>query len=195
MVSSEIQNGNSAADIVTPSATVELSSTDAWYELIREIVAMANAGGGRVEVRCIAENGADVANGCVFSAPIKSAARPKPSESVPQPVRIVNDPDAPALQPQDVDHLYPWRQKDLLRELNSRLGRRFLNSYDIQAVRRQHHLDDRPDFVFNLPGAGRRYSPAVADWIIDQHTRDPEFFHHARTADHEIMKLRRHKPK
>ena len=65
-------------------------------------------------------------------------------------------------------------------ELNRRLGRRMLNSYDIQAVRRQHRLDERPDFVFNLPGAGRRYSPAAADWIMDQYGRDPEFFQHAR---------------
>src|SRR6476660_1622090 len=112
-----------------------------------------------------------------------------------QPVRIVTDPEAPALQPQDVDRLYPWRQKDLLRELNGRLGRRFLNSYDIQAVRRQHRLDEHPDFVFNLPGAGRRYSPAAAEWMLEQHTCDPEFFHRARTADHEIMKLRRRKPR
>jgi hypothetical protein len=112
-----------------------------------------------------------------------------------KPVRIVTDPDAPAMHPQDVDRLYPWRQKDLLRELNGRLGRRALNSYDIHAVRRQHQLDDRPEFVFNLPGAGRRYSPATAEWIMEQFGRDPEFFHRARTADHELMKLRRKKPK
>jgi hypothetical protein len=112
-----------------------------------------------------------------------------------QPVRIVTDPNAPALQPQDVDRLYPWRQKDLVRELNARLGRRMLNSYDIQAIRRQHQLDERPDFIFNLPGAGRRYSPAVADWIIEQLAADPGFFEHARAADHELMRLRRQKPK
>lgn len=112
-----------------------------------------------------------------------------------QPVRIVNDPSAPALQPQDVDRLYPWRQKELVGELNRRLGRRMLNSYDIQAVRRQHRLDDRPEFIFNLPGAGRRYSPAVAEWIMDQYTRDPAFFHRARIADHELMKRHRRKPK
>jgi hypothetical protein len=112
-----------------------------------------------------------------------------------KPVRIVTDPDAPALQPQDVDRLYPWRQKDLMRELNKRLGRRMLNSYDIQAVRRQHRLDDRPDFVFNLPGAGRRYSPAVADWIMSKYAGDSEFFRKARAADHEVMKLRREKPR
>jgi hypothetical protein len=112
-----------------------------------------------------------------------------------QPVRIVTDPNAPALQPQDVDRLYPWRQKDLLRELNSRLGRRTLNSYDIQAVRRQHHLDQRPDFVFNLPGAGRRYSPAAAEWMLSEFAHNPEFFRAARTADSKLMKLRRQKPR
>jgi hypothetical protein len=112
-----------------------------------------------------------------------------------QPVRITTDPDAPALQPQDVERLYPWRQKDLLGELNARLGRRALTTYDIQAVRRHHRLDERPDFVFHLAGAGRRYSPAAADWIIEQHARDPEFFAKARSADQEMLKLRRQKPK
>jgi hypothetical protein len=112
-----------------------------------------------------------------------------------QPVRIVDDPNVPALHPQDVDRLYPWRQKDLVRELNTRLGRRLLNSYDIQAVRRHHRLDERPDFVFNLPGAGRRYSPAAAGWILDQFGRDAEFFRKARAADQEQLKLRRRKPK
>jgi hypothetical protein len=112
-----------------------------------------------------------------------------------KPVRIVNDPDAPPLHPQDVDRLYPWRQKDLVRELNHRLGRHALNSYDIQATRRQHHLDDRPEFVFRLEGAGRRYSPAVADWIMDQYEHDPTFFQQARSADHEMLRMHRRKPR
>jgi hypothetical protein len=130
------------------------------------------------------------------SAPKRRATeRIRLERAVLQPVRIVSDPNAPALQPQDVDRLYPWRQKDLLRELNARLGWRALNSYDIQAVRRHHRLDERPEFVFNLPGAGRRYSPAVADWIIEQHQRDAAFFQRARAADQELLKLRRKKPR
>jgi hypothetical protein len=184
---------------------IDLNSKGGWSELIRDIVAIASSGGGRLEVRCIGGDESARSFGRVFSVPIASTSEPTPTESTAgtkniastnlQPVRIVTDPDAPALQPQDVDRLFPWRQKDLLRELNGRLGRRVLNSYDIQAIRRQHRLDERPDFVFNLPGAGRRYSPAAADWIMDQYARDPEFFHHARMADHEIMKLRRQKPK
>jgi hypothetical protein len=141
----------------------------------------------------------------VLKAPIDSvvqstAARKRAKRNVEaaanlQPVRITTDPDAPALQPQDVERLYPWRQKDLLQELNGRLGRPALTTYDIQAVRRHHQLDERPDFVFHLAGAGRRYSPAAADWFIEQHARDPEFFAKARVADQEMLKLRRQKPK
>jgi hypothetical protein len=183
---------------------VDLNAEGAWSELIGCIVALANSGGGRLEVRCVADAESEQTSERVFSTRVESAI-PEPTESKLgaknrlstnlQPVRIVTDPQAPALQPPDVDRLYPWRQKDLLSELNGRLGRRFLNSYDIQAVRRQHRLDEHPDFVFNLPGAGRRYSPATAEWMLEQHARDPEFFHRARTADHEIMKLRRRKPR
>jgi hypothetical protein len=182
--------------------TVDLNGAGGWSELVGEIVRIANSGGGRVEIRCVA-NDETVGLGRMFLAPIVSTMpERRQSKSASEagitnlkPVRIVTDPSAPALQPQDVDRLYPWRQKDLLRELNGRLGWRMLNSYDIQAVRRQHHLDEHPDFVFNLPGAGRRYSPAAAEWIMDQYAGDPEFFHRARDADHEIMKLRRRKPK
>jgi hypothetical protein len=208
MIFKPTTSGSQSIDAVTPPAVgsrdVDLNSEGAWSELLGCIVAIANRGGGRLEVHCVADAESEHASDQVFSARIESAVPESTGSRLPanndalanlQPVRIVVDPTAPALQPQDVDRLYPWRQKDLLRELNSHLGRRFLNSYDIQAVRRQHRLDEHPDFVFNLPGAGRRYSPAAADWMLEQHARDPEFFHRARTADHEIMKLRRRKPR
>jgi hypothetical protein len=202
--SSGSQSVDDGPGLAVRSQQIDLNAENAWSELIREIVTIATSGGGRVEVRCIAGAETQTSPEVVFFGRIEPAAlKPDVSKAGAknaasgnlQPVRIVTDPEAPALQPQDVDRLYPWRQKDLLRELNGRLGRRFLNSYDIQAVRRQHRLDEHPDFVFNLPGAGRRYSPAAAEWMLDQHARDPEFFHQARTADHEIMKLRRRKPR
>jgi hypothetical protein len=198
------QSIGSAAEAMLGPLAIDLNSDSAWSDLIGCIVGIANSGGGQLEVRCLAGVESEKVPDKVFSARIEPAvpksvgskfgAKNGPSVNL-QPVRIVTDPEAPALQPQDVDGLYPWRQKDLLRELNGRLGRRYLNSYDIQAIRRQHRLDEHPGFVFNLAGAGRRYSPAAAEWIMEQHARDPEFFHQARTADHEIMKLRRRKPK
>jgi hypothetical protein len=183
----------------------ELISADAWARLIGQISAIARHGGGRVLIRCVpsedlVHDKAEefyVTIGAERLAEQKQVASDRTAQGGRnlQPVRIVTDPNAPALQPQDVDRLYPWRQKDLLRELNRRLGRRMLTSYDIQAIRRQHHLDDRPDFIFNLPGAGRRYSPAIADWIMQEQTRDPEFFRRVRLADHDLMAARRRKPR
>jgi hypothetical protein len=112
-----------------------------------------------------------------------------------QPVRIVEDPNAPALQPQDVDRLYPYRLRDVVAELNRRADRHTLTTYDIQAVRRQHRLDERPDFVFHLVGAGRRYSPAMVDWLASEWQRDPEFFRAARAADQQVLRSRRRKPR
>jgi hypothetical protein len=169
----------------------DINSGQDWLELIRDIEAVSNAGGGEIVLRV------------GDSKPNQSASRlkiatkhelPAAARAI-HPVRITTDPDAPALQPQDVSRLYPWRQKDLLEELNYRLGRRALTTYDIQAVRRQHQLDERPDYVFHLPGAGRRYSPAAADWFVEQLQRDPDFFRKARTADQEVLKLRRKKPR
>jgi hypothetical protein len=142
-------------------------------------------------IRHVLDRPIDVLSG---RRPARPARRSEKATSL-QPVRITTDPDAPALQPQDVERLYPWRQKDLLQELNSRLGRRALTTYDIQAVRRHHRLDERHDFVFHLAGAGRRYGPVAADWFMEQHARDPEFFTKARAADQEMLKLRRQKPK
>ena len=165
MIFQPTSNDARFSDIKATSANdrraVDLDAAGGVAELIGEIVRLANSGGGRVEVRLLPSDDSKE-SGRVFSmtigsAPLDSRESKSASESVRanlKPVRIVTDPSAPALQPQDVDRLYPWRPKDLLRELNGRLGRRMLNSYDIQAVRRQHHLDEHPDFVFNLPGAG-----------------------------------------
>jgi hypothetical protein len=207
VLASVVQNTIAAAGSVAAegSSAVELTTRDAWARLMRQISTIADHGGGHLLIRCVPNDEMGEIRGTEFYLTIPEEPRPEQNETAsksvprdnaaPQPVRIVTDPNAPALQPQDVDRLYPWRQKDLLRELNKRLGRRVLNSYDIQAIRRQHHLDEHPEYVFNLPGAGRRYSPAVADWIMEQHNRDPEFFHRARLADHDLMALRRHKPR
>jgi hypothetical protein len=140
--------------------------------------------------------------GGVLAAPaeadsLRGAHQPVKASPVaqPQPVRIVMDPAAPALHPQDVERLYPLRQTDLVKVLNRHFGRRFVNGYDIQAVRRQHRLDERPDFIFHLPGAGRRYSHAAAEWIASQFEADAQFFRQARAADQETLKLRRRKPR
>lgn len=52
---------------------------------------------------------------------------------------------------------------------------------------------EHPDFVFHLPGVGRRYSRVVADWILDEYALDPLFFQTAGVADPETLRLRKRK--
>src|SRR4051812_35671446 len=91
---------------------IDLNAEGAWSELIGCIVALANNGGGQLEVRCLADVESEQATERVFSARIESAVSESTESKVGaknrvsanlQPVRIVTDPAAPALQPQDVD--------------------------------------------------------------------------------------------
>jgi hypothetical protein len=61
---------------------VDLNSVGAWSALISRIVAIATNGGGRLEVRCVADRESEIASTQVFSARIESAA-PKPANSQP----------------------------------------------------------------------------------------------------------------
>src|SRR5829696_7649488 len=101
------------AEATAVPRAVDLNSEPAWSDLIGCIVGIANSGGGRLEVRCIAGIESEKVSDRVFSARIEPTV-PKPVGPKNgtlvnlQPVRIVTDPGAPALQPQDVDRLYPW---------------------------------------------------------------------------------------
>src|SRR5262245_50707006 len=93
LVDAQVSSTNGQGDI-------DLNAAGGWSELIREIVRVSDSGGGRVEVRCIA-NGETAGSGRTFSAPIGSTATEPHSESAPEPapnlkpVRIVTDPSAP----------------------------------------------------------------------------------------------------
>jgi hypothetical protein len=198
------------ADAGRENGSATEQSIDRWWaEVVRDILVAANSAGGETNStgdrrafarRLLKSEGArwlrKLSRVLESSGDMASAASGEDSSTGrPQPVRIVADPSAPVLQPQDVDRLYPLRQKELVGELNRQFGRRVVNGYDIQAVRRQHRLDERPDFVFYLLGAGRRYSPAAAEWIAERYRHDSEFFHAARTADQAMLRLRRQKPR
>src|SRR4051794_1724162 len=77
---------------------VDLNSQGSWSELIRDIVKIANSGGGRVEVRCVGRDESATSVGRLFSAQIESTSGAMVTESAPgpkkastnlQPVRIV----------------------------------------------------------------------------------------------------------
>jgi hypothetical protein len=99
------------------------------------------------------------------------------------PIRITADPNAPGYQLIYPDKTYPWRQKELLEELNSTLPVK-INTYDLLALRRFHRSDGDPKFAYKHRYGSQQYSPAFAKWILERYTQDPRLFQKCRTALH-----------
>jgi hypothetical protein len=99
------------------------------------------------------------------------------------PVRLVDDPDAPAVRALDPDRAYPFRQTELLTEINKRLdGKRKVSGFDVQCVRRAHGIDDKPVYSYKPKFGTRQYSKALIEWMLEQHKKDSGFFEKARRA-------------
>ena len=94
-------------------------------------------------------------------------------------VRLTADPDAPVYGQIDADRSHPYRQKEVVREVNARLPEGVtITPYDVLSVRRVHGIDEEshPEFA-HIPKFGTtQYSDAFVDWLVAQFERDPEFF-------------------
>lgn len=97
------------------------------------------------------------------------------------PIRITDDPSAPRYQFVDPDKTYPWRQKELVEELNKALPTT-ITAYDLLAVRRVHDTDQDPNFVYSHKYGSKQYSPVFAKWILEHYAADPRFFQKCRAA-------------
>ena len=93
-------------------------------------------------------------------------------------IRLTTDPHAPLYGQVDPDQSHPYRQKEVIREVNARLDGYNVNAFDILSVRRVHAIseDTRPEFVHVPKFGSPQYSDAFVDWLIGEDERDPEFF-------------------
>lgn len=97
------------------------------------------------------------------------------------PIRIVDDPTAPAYRKINPDNTHPHRQKEIVQFVNQRLGsKKTITPYDIQCVRKLYKIDSRVMFYYKSKFASPQYSNAFVDWLIEQFDKDPEFFDKAR---------------
>jgi hypothetical protein len=97
------------------------------------------------------------------------------------PVRLVNDPAAPAFRQVSVDETHPFRQKEVAAEVNIRLaGAKTIIPYNIQCVRHAYGIEGNPTFAYTMKHSSARYSQAFVDWIVQQHTENNDFFEDAR---------------
>lgn len=114
------------------------------------------------------------------SAPVASVER----------VRLVDDPDAPAVALADFDVTHPYRQKEVIAAVNDRLGGDLVNAHTILCLRRVHDTDDREE-LFHRPRFGSpQYSDAFVDWVVTSYRRDPSFFEDAK-AEYRRRQLER----
>jgi hypothetical protein len=105
------------------------------------------------------------------------------SEPDATPIRITNDAAAPEYRLVDPDATYPWRQKELIGEVNKALpSASRINQFDIQAVRHIHHIDTDTRFCYKGRFTPRQYSPEFCQWLVDSYNADSGFFQNARDA-------------
>lgn len=96
-------------------------------------------------------------------------------------VRLVNDPAAPAMRHVSIDETHPFRQKEIIAEVNKSLGgAKIVNSYHIQCVRQAHNVESNPTFAYTMNYSSPRYSRAFVDWIVQQYEGNPDFFDEAK---------------
>jgi hypothetical protein len=109
-------------------------------------------------------------------AVIETAERDE--EGRPTLIRLTTDPHAPLYGQVDPDQSHPYRQKEVIREVNARLGEGTVNAFDVLSVRRVHAISEetRPEFVHVPKFGSPQYSDAFVDWLAAEHQREPGFF-------------------
>jgi hypothetical protein len=123
----------------------------------------------------------------VVNAPIGSAVSVLPPEvrqsdsPDASPIRITQDPAAPEYRLVDPDITHPWRQKELLAEVNKSLMEEHrINQFDVLAVKHLYDVDADPRYFHKSRFGAPQYSPGFASWLLEQYARDPRFFEKAR---------------
>lgn len=104
-------------------------------------------------------------------------------EGRPTLIRLTTDPHAPLYGQVDPDQSHPYRQKEVIREVNARRDGQPVNAFDVLSVRRVYAIseDSRPEFVHVPKFGSPQYSDAFVDWLVGESDRDPEFFTRAKT--------------
>jgi schlafen family protein len=122
----------------------------------------------------------------VVEAPTRSSVAVLPSEIRDSdsleatPIRVVRDPRAPAFRLVDYDKTHPFRQKEVLAALRSRLSDMTINQFDLQAIRHVYNTDASVDFAHKPVFGTRQYSAKFIDWLVEQVRVNPGFFASAR---------------
>ncbi|MEZ5873781.1 MAG: putative DNA binding domain-containing protein [Hyphomicrobiales bacterium] len=91
--------------------------------------------------------------------------------------QLTADPGAIKVIPQNAAEIWPYRQKDLIREVNKRVSPR-INGHDITCINSELDLlKTHPEFVYKSHEfATSQYSDAFVEWLADEFKKDKTFF-------------------
>jgi hypothetical protein len=96
-------------------------------------------------------------------------------------VRLTSDPEALAFFKLDPNKTHPYRRKELVREVSSRLPKgATINQYDVLSVRKTHGIDANETYTYHPTFGSPLYSAALVSWMVKQSEADPQFFVSAR---------------
>jgi Putative DNA-binding domain/EC042_2821-lke REase len=119
----------------------------------------------------------------VVEAPAGSRFAILPPETEPAgpsgalPLRLTDDPTAPAYYAVPIDTTHPFRQKEVVREVNTKLaGRKTINAHDTLCIRRVYSVEKDIKFCYTQNYATPRYSEAFVDWVVQKYEEDESFF-------------------
>lgn len=93
--------------------------------------------------------------------------------------KVSAGPGAVQFVPQNAEEIWPYRQKDLLREINKELKiTPPVNGHDILCI--NTHLEilkKHPEFAYKPHSlASPQYNDDYVKWIVAQYKQDPKFF-------------------
>lgn len=124
----------------------------------------------------------------VVEAPAGSRVAILPPESAPKgpsgtlPIQLTSEPGAPEYYAVPLDQTHPHRQKEVVKEVNSRLaGKKTINAHDIICIRRVYSVQKQIQFCYTQNFASPRYSQQFVDWIVQQYTGNKSFFEETRS--------------
>ncbi len=106
----------------------------------------------------------------------------------PNSVRLVAIDSAEPCKILNPDDTHPFRQTDVMSEVNKRLAGKFsINQSTVQDVRKAHQSDSRSMFYWKGNHSASQFSQAFVDWIVESYENDPQFFQKAHVAHRSIV--------
>jgi hypothetical protein len=129
----------------------------------------------------------------VVEAPAGSRFAVLPPEDAPTgpsgslPMHLTNDPNAPAYYAVPLDETHPYRQKEVIHEVNAKLaGKKSVNNHDVICIRRVYSVQKNISFCYTQNFASPRYTRQFVDWIVEQYEANPAFFEETRSKFDEL---------